>query len=550
MKKLSTIIIAMALVLGMTQCKKKLTTVTPASQGGVYLKVNVNSNYKAIVDPSGTVDFEDGDFLFVANGGAMVGALIYDSGQFSGEIGPDNILQMPATLDYSSNLSFVYTGGVIPNISDFTVDIWDQRDGLPVLSCGDTGGTTLEDVINDGGVIPSLELKNQCALVQFQLNQATTEDVRIFNVLTQVSLSIGASDNKIHIEPTGERGYMILNRKGTDNNDKRWGILLTGQEAMPTADVTVGYAKYTGVANIPSIILNGLQNATINNSGDGVIAKDVFSIDDGKWVKFSHGNVQYNDDTKTWRFADNQWDYIGGTDANNQHYDNISESSNNSIGESGYEGWIDLFGWGTAEEPTKYIIDTYDNPAPGTGQYSCVYDVFNEWGKKVGDGKWYTMKKTEWEYLIDYGKTTAERTAKIAPATVNDVEGVVILPDAFVQPSGCLYVAPEYNPTSEDRYYHHMEEYDMNEYDATQWEAMEAAGAVFLPAAGYRMGQEYIRNCPADGTDPASFYLRYYGPGSKGAKTSYGLYGKARMWVEDCLRCEGLSVRLVRKYDF
>lgn len=56
-------------------------------------------------------------------------------------------------------------------------------------------------------------------------------------------------------------------------------------------------------------------------------------IEDGDKVYFSQGNLQYQASTNTWRFAEHQWDYVG--------------EGNNNISPN-YNGWIDLFGWGTS----------------------------------------------------------------------------------------------------------------------------------------------------------------------------------------------------------
>lgn len=60
--------------------------------------------------------------------------------------------------------------------------------------------------------------------------------------------------------------------------------------------------------------------------------KGEFSVSATKKVHFSQGNLQYQASTKTWRFAEHQYDYIG--------------SANSQISSS-YTGWIDLFGYGT-----------------------------------------------------------------------------------------------------------------------------------------------------------------------------------------------------------
>ena len=57
-----------------------------------------------------------------------------------------------------------------------------------------------------------------------------------------------------------------------------------------------------------------------------------FSVSSTKKVMFSKGNLQYQANPGTWRFAENQYDVIG--------------ADNGNIA-SDYTGWIDLFGWGT-----------------------------------------------------------------------------------------------------------------------------------------------------------------------------------------------------------
>lgn len=37
----------------------------------------------------------------------------------------------------------------------------------------------------------------------------------------------------------------------------------------------------------------------------------LFSVSATQQVYFSQGNLQYQASTNTWRFAENQWDYVG-----------------------------------------------------------------------------------------------------------------------------------------------------------------------------------------------------------------------------------------------
>ena len=243
----------------------------------------------------------------------------------------------------------------------------------------------------------------------------------------------------------------------------------------------------------------------------------VFSVSATEKVKFSPGNLQYQASTNTWRFAEHQWNYIG--DANT----NISSS---------YSGWIDLFGWGTGDTPTK-SSDNEDD-----------YSGFTDWGVNAigGDalGTWRTLTKEEWLYLF-HGRTNAENLFGLG--NVYGVNGTIILPDDWVTPSNL-----EFSPSttkgllwqSKGDYYNSSgNNYSHNNYNITQWEKMEASGAVFLPAAGYHNGTKiwdvenfgyYWSSTPYD-TNKA-YYFGFY-RGSLGPQYTY-----SRSY-----RC---SVRLVR----
>ena len=84
MKKLSTIIIAMALVLGMTQCKKDIQPAGEKMSSGMFIEVYADNVSKVIVTPGTTtapVTFTVGDTLYVGNNRQLVGKLLYTSGE-------------------------------------------------------------------------------------------------------------------------------------------------------------------------------------------------------------------------------------------------------------------------------------------------------------------------------------------------------------------------------------------------------------------------------------------------------------------------------------
>ena len=243
-----------------------------------------------------------------------------------------------------------------------------------------------------------------------------------------------------------------------------------------------------------------------------------FSVAAGKQVQFSQGNLQYQACTNTWLFAEHQWDYIGAAN------DNIS---------SPYSGRIDLFGWGKGNAPTE------------SSTYYGDYSSFVDWGRNaISNGgnqanQWRTLTKDEWVYLF-HGRTNYANLFGLG--TVNGVQGTIILPDSWVAPVGLTFTPSTGKGLSwEGRYYHNSNDdnYSHNSYTSSQWELMESAGAVFLPAAGYRIGTS-VYNAGSDG-----FYW---------SSTQYDTYHAYRLGFDasglspqgGSNRDDGQSVRLVQ----
>lgn len=194
-------------------------------------------------------------------------------------------------------------------------------------------------------------------------------------------------------------------------------------------------------------ILAALGAQAQSSTPDGAI-RGFFSTSADRIVYFSRGNLQYKASTKTWRFAENQTDCIG--------------KDNNNISDT-YDGWIDLFGWGTGNNPTL------------TNQQSAYYPSFTDWGTNVigtsPANTWRTPGTSEWWYITK-GRPNADQL--YSRGTVDGVHGLILLPDNF--PLSTISWRPQANG------------WDYNKYSAYQWEKMEAKGAVFLPAAGARDG--------------------------------------------------------------
>ena len=254
----------------------------------------------------------------------------------------------------------------------------------------------------------------------------------------------------------------------------------------------------------------------------------LFTVGANSQVRFAQGNLQYQASTGTWRFAEKQFIFVGGT-ANGFRYGYEADGDNALIADD-YSGWIDLFGWGTGNNPTMHEIDIqYDYE-------SSHYESENEWGNNVianGGNQanlWRTLSSDEWNYLINI-RPQAMSKRSVARVQYNNKYyfGLVILPDEWELPTGCRF-----SPNASG--------YNTNSYSEGEWAKMEAAGAVFLPAAGERYGTEFRM-----GSVRGLYWSSTTGPVAQGYRTANVLYAQSGPAINTCSRFMGNPVRLVRR---
>lgn len=359
-----------------------------------------------------------------------------------------------------------------------------------------------------------LKFKNLCGLLKLHL-QKTNTTVSAINISTED----GALNGRYSIVPTyndnGDLTAASILEDGTITDDRKAiaiqfpaQSIANGKDffiALPASEyhtLTLTITDNTG--KICTKSLNSTHTfhvgvsewSSITLQNDDLVFEEqvideiqgslsgIFSVGPNKTVVFSQGNLQYKacnatagDLTHTtsstavnatlgeWRFAEHQYDRAeSATGDISSHYVET------------YTGWIDHFRWGTSGHNGKYpyyngAASEYGdgaNDLAGTDYDWGVCNAISNGGNQPG--LWRTLTSDEWAYLTN-GRNNASNLR--ARGTVNGVQGLILLPDTWSDPTGITITKNNTSYTTTG-----------NVLTDIQWETMEEAGAVFLPTEG------------------------------------------------------------------
>ena len=570
-KTYTTCVLALAMVLAFTGCKKKIEPVVNSGET-VHVTLNVGNGNRHIIVPNESgyvpVSYSAGDVIYVGDGTQCVGQLSWDSYDdnnnsiFSGSINEPS----------GNKIYFYFIGGkndvVASGTTSFTVDISDQHTNLPVLSCKEAD-------YYSGKTEFTCMLENKCALVEFKFAKGTTELVGISNMLSEAKIDFGSHS----ITPTGKLDAIMLypDPQPQDASKKKWAILLPGEQRYAMGMVKYGtihdnheqedYNLFDYYDNVAVKALNngdykyGSEAVAVDNTTTSIKNKVFMVSKNGNAVRFSPGNLQYQPSTGSWRFAPRQWDVVGRyNNTKGSVYENNSWSDNRSILADNYGGWMDLFGWGCTgykdgahQTNQTYYLPTsteFLNNEAGcnlyygpTGSYELSVLNKSDWGcvditnNPDDKYKWRLLTDDEWEWLyIYYNRLNADESLGLARITFTEggvnnltLDGIIILPYG-VRIQNFVRVM---NNTQAG--------WTNNSITPTDWSGMENAGAVFLPYSYIRSKNNgnvslsksaYYWSSTPDGNDKA-YYARFVD------KT--GIAAGASIY-----RSYGCAVRLVR----
>ena len=280
-----------------------------------------------------------------------------------------------------------------------------------------------------------------------------------------------------------------------------------------------------------------VKNCATEEEAESAYVAKPFTVAEGKQITFAKGNLQYTQSTQTWAFAEQQYDMLG-TD----NVDGGTEQTDTNFGYYYKDGTaladkIDLFGWSGSTGSAKWGVSTSTNKTDYSGD-------FVDWGKNtIGTDipdTWRTLTKDEWGYLLS-GRTNAYNLVGGARINLNAdgskyVNGLVLLPDNWTCPAGVTFKSGLAGTYSVQAYA------DYQTFTFSDWQLLESAGAVFLPASGSRYGASvfsvqyygfYWSATPAASDE--AYYMSF------SSYSCFSKYGKGSLY--------GYAVRLVKNYS-
>ena len=523
MKKMVLIFAVVALTLGFSHCKKQETPATNES-----VRITLTASYGQDGAKTG---FDPTTGAFAWTGTTEAPEYINVGGSTSGYLGQLTSTQSGATATFSGTIApsdgetlyFFYLGrgdhdaatsvdfstqdGTLENVTNYHIAI---SDGVAY-----TGQTSFSTTLNMKMSIAYFDVDG------FKNASETAETVylhgdEVYSTATidyQTGTISGSTKGNINLGAASDGKYVaLIPSVSTEttlkfDSDSKMGVMtfLRGIQAGK---------YYANSGNALSVTANSC----------------LFSVSSTKKVRFSQGNLQYIGSAATpyWKFADNQWDYLGTTTGQN------SSDANRDR---------DLFGWGTsgynhgAKCYQPWSTSQSGDDYYAYGNYS--YNLYNQtskadWGYNaisnggsVENSGWRTLTQGEWNYVFN-SRTTVSGTRWVQ-GSVNGINGVILLPDSWTTSIYALNGSNSYG-------------FGNNTINAEEWKnILEPNGAVFLPAVGYRQGTSvgYM----------GGGYGHYWTSSVNSTVACYLYFTNSELYTSNNSRSYGFSVRLVRNVE-
>jgi len=599
MKRLTAIISALALMLGMAQCKKNVEQITAGGETpseGVYVTLTAGLNgAKTEIGTTGIVKWKANDKLYVVGETqGLLGSITTSTGgaataTFSGVINPITAEQY-VRLYYVGDKTFT-----LDDSGNYTFGIGTQDGTLAGIASNNQimYGKSAEKIgvgeINLGSV--SMVSLMSIAHLNITANSSAVGATTVtggfasstFNAKTYDGAALSGTPGNIAMtftSPTVSTNCYIALLPGTQTLTFRGVNDYMASLEEKTVVANKFYNSGTAVAvNMVTVLPPGALSGlfTVSMGSDGQAG----TIDDVK-VRFSKGNLQYLGQAaegSKWRFADNQYDVMGdGPLTGTENQGNVDLGSaytgkyNTASGNGGPNetnddkaAARDLFGWGaTGTQDSRTVSSGYQNnynpystskslvgsghPAYNINRYGYGpdYDETNEYGLSVTYGSdWGSLFNTDTENMQNTGWRTLTKDEcyymlEIRKVTVNGSKKYPYGQGVVNGVKGALILPDDWDGSVCPDF-----DYDASSFanvfnaDSTPtWAQMEEAGVVFLPAAGSRLGTNL------DKVNTQGYY--WFSTCINPAKAQSLFIQSYDVVEENSLKFGGRSVRLVR----
>lgn len=290
MRRMTCIVMALAVVLGLAQCKKEQPLEPQGEQVRITLNVDngastgsASDGSKVIVNPNSSpmVTFENGDKILVGSGGKYVGTLTHNGEHFAGSI-TDPTEGQPLYFYFLGNKD---AGTLAAGTSTTcSVNISDQTSNLPVISMAPST-VSYSSSVNSY----SAALHNKCAMVKFNVTTPSTSPICITGMNNKVTVNFdpttAETDEGFSFSVDAVDGGLIK-MAGKNASDETWAIALP-QAAMAAGAEGTAYTnteeqRYKGSRPaLEAIVKNTYINAGVDmavNTDDNSTTVDLSRI--------------------------------------------------------------------------------------------------------------------------------------------------------------------------------------------------------------------------------------------------------------------------------
>ena len=506
MKKL-TFILALATLALFSQCKKQDATQDNPTNGIQMVLKADNGGSRTTFGANGSISWNTNEKIYVVTGGQCVGYVT--NGNEGGNTFTGTLTGITANGTYDFHYYYVGNTQTIANeATSFTMDFSDQDGTLANLGNFHVGygvQNGVEVTLNET-VTTEATMHTLVAMAYFDLAGMAEAGEKVYfygdNINNRMTIDFSTNEPTFSQTNAGGQNLICAGTVAEGATSPCYVMLLPnhtdGTEELST-DITFISKRTTGTCNgvFNYGIVGGRFYCNEGNTESAIpvttvsyepgTLRGMFSVSETKTVHFSQGNLQYIGSASTpyWQFAENQWDYLGDGQEGSYEDEYVDR---------------DLFGWGTSGYNHGAINYQPWNTGRNNDHYYAYgvydYDLYSQtpitadWGYNAisngGDmeGLWRTLSRYEWDYVFDTRSTVSG--ILYAMGYIDDVAGIIILPDDWS--------ADYYTLNSTNDLY---ASYETNVIDGVVWaKCLETNGAIFLPAAGYRIGTTvYVDGC-------------------------------------------------------